>query len=134
MAPSQLDRFCLRIRAFAAERMWERFHDPKNLVMALTGEVGELNELFQWLTPAEGLSAMRDPQRAEAVRDELADIFYYVLRLADVLDLDLLEAAEAKLAKNERRYPVAKSRGNARKYTEFSPRPTRGPRLPRTRS
>jgi len=134
MPLSQLDRFRLRIRAFAAERMWEQFHDPKNLVMALTGEVGELNEIFQWLTPEESKSAMRDPQRAEAVRDELADIFYYVLRLADVLDLELLEASEAKLTKNERRYPVAKSRGSTMKYTEFTPNPARRAGIARTRS
>ena len=67
-----------RIRAFAAERDWDQFHGPKNLVMALVGEVGELTELFQWLTPAEAAAAMDDPSRAEAIRDELADTFYYV--------------------------------------------------------
>jgi dCTP diphosphatase len=109
-----------RIKTFAAERDWDQFHDPKNLVMALVGEVGELTEIFQWLTPPEAANAMSDPARAEAIRDELADVFYYLLRLCDVLDVDLPVALQAKLTKNEARYPVEKSRGNAKKYTEFT--------------
>jgi NTP pyrophosphatase (non-canonical NTP hydrolase) len=62
-----------RIRVFPAQRDWDQFHDPKNLVMALVGEAGELTEIFQWLTPAEAANAMSDPTRAEAIRDELAD-------------------------------------------------------------
>src|SRR4029077_16186449 len=100
-------------------RSWETYHDPKNLVMALSGEVGELTEVFQWLTSEESTRAMLDPERAEAIRDEVADIFYYLLRLSDILDLDLTEVLEAKLRKNNLRYPVDKSRGNATKYTHF---------------
>jgi NTP pyrophosphatase (non-canonical NTP hydrolase) len=87
--------------------------------MALVGEAGELTEIFQWLTPAEAASAMSDPSRAEAIRDELADAFYYLLRLCDVLEVDLPAALQAKLAKNEVKYPIDKSRGNAKKYTEL---------------
>jgi len=104
---------------FAAERDWDRFHDPKNLVMALGGEVGELTELFQWLSAQESVHAMGDSTRAAAVRDELADIFYYLIRLADVLEVDLPDALRAKLVKNEKKYPIQRSRGSARKYTEL---------------
>lgn len=77
---SQLELLRQLIRTFASERDWDQFHNPKNLVMALAGEAGELTEIFQWLTPSEAVSAMGDPARAEAIRDELADTFYYLLR------------------------------------------------------
>jgi NTP pyrophosphatase (non-canonical NTP hydrolase) len=94
-----------RLRAFAAARDWEPFHTPKNLVMALTGEVGELTELFQWLTPEESVGVMADEVRAAAVRDELADVLLYLVRLADVLEVDLGAAANAKITRNETRVP-----------------------------
>jgi dCTP diphosphatase len=117
-APSSLTELRDEIREFAAERDWQQFHSPKNLVMALAGEVGELLELFQWLTPEESLT-LRGTDRIAAVADELADVQYYLIRLADVLDVDLMAAAKTKLQKNRDRYPVAKSRGSARKYTEL---------------
>lgn len=91
-----------RLREFAARRAWEEYHTPKNLVMALSGEVGELIELFQWLTPDES-KAKRGPE----VEDELADVFIYLVRLADVLDVDLMKAAHAKIDRNETRFPVS---------------------------
>jgi NTP pyrophosphatase (non-canonical NTP hydrolase) len=94
-----------RQRAFAAARDWERYHTPKNLVMALSGEVGELSELFQWLTPDEADAAMADPAVADAVRDELADVLLYLVRLADVLGVDLVAAGHAKIDRNEHRFP-----------------------------
>lgn len=122
-----------RIRAFAAARDWGRFHTPKNLSMALIGEAAELVELFQWLTPEQSAAIMADPDQAEAVRDELADVLYYTIRLADVLDVDLAHALEQKLAKGELRYPVEASRGSARKRPATGPvRPTTPPRAPRT--
>ena len=107
------------LRAFAHERDWEKFHTPKNLAMALTGEVGELVELFQWLTPQESEAIMGDPRRAQQVRNELADVFGYVLRLADVLGVDLSDALRDKIDTNGAKYPVQKSRGNALKYNEL---------------
>lgn len=104
------------LREFAAKRDWQRFHTPKNLVMALTGEVGELVELFQWLTPEESAAVMAQPGRAERVRDEVADVFAYLLRLADVLDIDLAAALREKVRRNEQRYPVALAKGRADKY------------------
>jgi len=84
------------LRDFADERDWDQFHTPKNLAMAMTGEVGELVELFQWLTPEESGAIMSDPRRAEQVRHELADVFGYVLRLADVFGVDLADALQKK--------------------------------------
>ena len=100
------------LRAFARERDWEQFHTPKNLAMALAGEVGELVEIFQWLTP-EQAAAVMDGDRADDVHDELADVAIYLLRLADVLDVDLVEAARAKLARSEQRYPAEVVRGRS---------------------
>lgn len=113
-----LDTLRQRIRAFAEARAWERYHTPKNLVMALSVETAELLEPFQWLTPEE--SQHLSPAQREAVRQEIADVLIYLTRLADLLDVDLLEAAADKLAINARKYPVDKARGNALKSTEFS--------------
>ncbi|MEU4807511.1 nucleotide pyrophosphohydrolase [Actinosynnema sp. NPDC023587] len=94
------------LRRFAAARDWDTYHTPKNLVMALSGEVGELTDLFQWLTPEEAAKAMEDEELAWNVRDELADVVHYLVRLADKLDVDLVEAAFAKIDRNERRFPT----------------------------
>ena len=101
-----------RLRDFAAARDWEQFHTPKNLVMALAGE---LVAEFQWLTPAEAAAIMTDPQAASQVRSEIADVFLYLTRLADVLDVDLLGAAADKIAENERRYDTETYRGSRSK-------------------
>ena len=106
-----------RLAEFAAARDWQQFHTPKNLAMALSVEVAELCEEFQWLTAEQ--SAALDAERYQRVRLELADAFIYLLRLADRLDVDLLKAADEKIALNERRYPVERVRGDARKYTEY---------------
>ena len=103
------------LRTFAEERDWGQFHTPKNLVMALTGEAGELAEIFQWLTPEESAAVMRDGPTAERVRDELADVYGYLLRLADVIGVSLDDALTHKMEKNAARYTVDAARGNARK-------------------
>ncbi|AXX28856.1 nucleotide pyrophosphohydrolase [Actinosynnema pretiosum subsp. pretiosum] len=94
------------LRDFSAARDWDTYHTPKNLVMALSGEVGELTDLFQWLTPEQAAAAMQDPELAWNVRDELADVVHYLVRLADKLDVDLVDAAFAKIERNERRFPT----------------------------
>ena len=106
------------LRSFATERDWEQFHSPKNLVMALTGEIGELNEIFQWMSEESSKSAATDPKTAQHVRDELADVLLYLVRLSSVLGVDLNAAVTAKLAHNREKYPVETSRGNSNKYTE----------------
>ena len=103
------------LRQFAAERDWDQFHSPKNLAMALTGEVGELVEIFQWMPEAESRTAMTTPNTADALRAEIADVFIYLSRLADVLGVDLDAAVKAKLASNAARYPVEFARGNSEK-------------------
>lgn len=95
-----------KLREFAAERDWEQFHTPKNLVMALSVEAAELTEIFQWLTPEQSASVMTDPALATAVRDEIADVLAYLLRLADILGVDVEEALTQKIAKNAVKYPA----------------------------
>ncbi|MFD9592073.1 nucleotide pyrophosphohydrolase [Kitasatospora sp. NPDC059973] len=107
------------LAAFAAERDWEQFHTPKNLAMALGGEAGELLELFQWLTPKQSSVVMNDPERGQRVRKEVADVFAYLLRLADVLGIDLEQALTEKIAANRAKYPVHLAYGRADKYTEL---------------
>jgi NTP pyrophosphatase (non-canonical NTP hydrolase) len=109
-----------RLRLFAAERDWEQFHTPKNLAMALTGEVGELVAELQWLTPEESRKVRDDPEAASRLRAELADVFIYLTRLADLLGVDLLEAAAEKLEESSRRYDAKSYRGSARKAPPLS--------------
>lgn len=105
------------LRRFARERDWEQFHTPKNLAMALIGEAAEVVEHFQWLTPEQ--SADRDASTREAVAMELADVLLYLVRLADVLGVDLAEAAQRKLLLNAKKYPADKARGRADKYNSL---------------
>ena len=107
-----------KLAKFAEERDWDQFHSPKNLVMALTSEVGELNELFQWLT--EEQSSMKDDiGKIEEIRKEIADIFIYLLRLADKLDINIDEAVREKIEINAKKYPIDLAKGNAKKYTKY---------------
>ena len=106
-----------RLRAFAADRDWEQFHSPKNLAMALSVEVAEIVEHFQWLT--EEQSRDLDTSKKAQVAEELADAFIYLVRLSDQLQIDLLKAADQKLAVNESKYPAEQVRGSARKYSEY---------------
>lgn len=94
-----------RLRNFSRERDWEQFHTPKNLTMALSVEASELLEIFQWLTPEESVAVMQS-DRADDVRDELADVAIYLLRLADVLDVELDAAVDAKISRNHQRFPT----------------------------
>ncbi|MDY1050622.1 nucleotide pyrophosphohydrolase [Pseudomonas aeruginosa] len=107
------------LERFAAERNWAQFHSPKNLVMALTGEVGELSEIFQWMDEEQSKDAARHPDTAQAVQDELADVLMYLVRLASVLGVDLDAAARQKLEQNNRKYPVEKARNSSKKYDQF---------------
>ena len=113
-----VDKLQRALAQFARERDWEPFHSPKNLVMALTAEVGELVELFQWLSEDASHRVAHDPATARPVRDEIADVLVYLVRLAAVLDVDLDEAVRSKLAANALKYPVERARGNARKHTD----------------
>ena len=117
MPESSLNELTSRLRAFAAERDWDQFHSPKNLVMALSVEVSELMEHFQWLT--EEQSVTLPPEKLQQVREEIGDVLIYLTRLADKLGINLLEAAVTKLEVNRAKYPADKARGTAKKYTEL---------------
>jgi dCTP diphosphatase len=112
-----LDKLRERLAAFAAEREWGQFHNPKNLAMALAGEAGELLEHFQWLTFDE--AANLPPATKDAVALECADVLLFLVRLADKLDIDLAAAADRKMQLNAQKYPVEKSRGKATKYDKL---------------
>jgi dCTP diphosphatase len=102
---SDLVRLRDAMRAFTDERDWHRFHDPKSLVLALVGEVGELAAEFQWMPADEASAVVAEEPRRTAVADELADVLLYLIRLADVLGVDLESAATEKLGKNAQKHP-----------------------------
>lgn len=106
-----------RIAAFAAVRDWDQFHSPKNLSMALIAECAELIEHFQWMSETQSRSL--DPAKLEAISYELADILIFLIRIADKLGVDLIEAANAKIVINERRYPTERVRGSAKRAEEY---------------
>jgi dCTP diphosphatase len=107
------------VRMFAEEREWEQFHSPRNLLLALVGEVGELASEFQWIDDSEVEAALSNPDKRDAIGSELADVFTYLLRLADVTGIDLATELTKKIALNEIRYPAEKSKGSAAKYTAY---------------
>jgi dCTP diphosphatase len=117
MKPQSLQHLAEHLRQFAAERDWEQFHSPKNLAMALSVEVAEIVEHFQWLT--QGQSRDLEAAKKAEVEEELADALIYLVRLADQLHIDLLEAAERKLTRNEAKYPAERVRGSPKKYSEY---------------
>ena len=107
----------MELRKFAEARDWDKFHSPKNLSMALNVEASELLEIFQWVTEKESLNLPKD--KLNDVKEEIGDILNYTVRLADRLGIDPLEAAFEKIGKNHKKYPVGKSKGTSKKYTEL---------------
>lgn len=107
------------INQFVTERDWDQFHSLKNLVMALGVECAELSEIFQWESEAASNQIMQDEKKKERVEEELADIFYYLLRLSHKTNINLEEALLKKLKKNADKYPVELAKGNSKKYNEF---------------
>ena len=106
----------IRLRKFSTDRNWDQFHSPKNLAMALAGEVGELIEIFQWLKDDDTLKNNISSNNLIRAKQELADIFLYTIRLADKLDIDLLLEANNKIDGNSIKYPIELSKNNATKY------------------
>jgi len=115
--PADLEALALAIRAFARERDWDQFHTPKNLAMGVAIEAAELMEEFHWLTPEQ--SAQLPAQTLQAVRHEMADVFVYLVLLADKLGVDLMAAAGEKIAINAEKYPADTVRGKATKYDKY---------------
>ena len=106
-----------RLRAFAAERDRDQFHSPKNLSAALSVEAAELLEHFQWLKEDESFAL--SPDKRAKVAEEIADVLLYLVRIADKLDIDVLDAALTKIETNAQKYPADKARGSMKKYTEL---------------
>jgi len=112
-----LEKIKLKLREFAEERDWEQFHDPKNLSMALSVEVAELVEIFQW-SKSGGLDEIKDQNIKKEIEREIADIFNYLVRLSDILNIDLEKASLNKIHENAEKYPVNISKGSSVKYSK----------------
>ena len=112
-----LNELKARVNAFVEERDWAQFHTPKNLAMAMIVEAAELVEQFQWDTPEE--SQTLSSEKLEAVSHELADTFVYLIRIAEVCGIDLIEAANKKIDLNALKYPAEKAKGSNAKYTKY---------------
>jgi len=117
--PATLADLVAAVRRFRDDRDWAQFHTPKNLAAAIAIEAAELQERFLWKTDAEVDQDLSDAAKRAGVADEIADVVMFAMLLADRLGIDLAEAITTKLAANERKYPVTRARGNARKYTEL---------------
>lgn len=106
-----------RLRDFAKERDWEKFHSPKNLAMALSVEVSEIVELFQWLTEEESYNL--PPERFQRLKEEIGDVMIYLTKLSDKFGIDPVVAAREKIEINEKKYPAEMVKGKAKKYSEY---------------
>ncbi len=114
---NQISALLERIKIFADERDWQQFHSPKNISMALSVEASELLEHFQWMTQDESRNV--SPDKKALIADETADVFLYLLRMCEQMDIDLIKVANQKIDKNALKYPVEKAKGSAKKYTEL---------------
>jgi dCTP diphosphatase len=112
-----LNELRARVNTFVEERDWAQFHSPKNLAMAMIVEAGEVVEHFQWMTEQE--SKNLNAETREQVGQELSDTFVYLLRIAEVCGVDLIEAANKKIDLNAKKYPVEKCKGSNAKYTDY---------------
>jgi len=115
--PDSLENLRTLLAQFASIRDWDQFHSPKNLSMALIAEAAELVEHFQWLT--EKQSFQLTPEKKQDVSHELADILIFLIRTADTLNIDLIHSANEKISINEKRYPVNKVKGQAKRAEEY---------------
>jgi dCTP diphosphatase len=111
-----INNIALKLQEFASKRDWDQFHSPKNLSMALAGEVGELLEIFQWLKEHETTKENISKQNLEKIKEELADVFIYTIRIADKLSINLVDEVNKKIVVNKKKYPIKLSKGNATKY------------------
>jgi len=105
-----------KLRKFAEDRNWDQFHSPKNLSMALAAETAELLEIFQWLTEEQSKDIVNSEKEIAQAKEEIADVFIYLIRLADKLNIDIEKEVLAKIALNEKKYPINLSKNNAVKY------------------
>ena len=114
----KIDDLTEKINQFASERDWDQFHTPKNLASSISIESGELMESIQWESPT-FKEVASDPEKRKKIEEELADVMIYSLRFCSKLGSDPIEIMHSKLEKNSEKYPVGKSKGNAKKYSEL---------------
>ena len=107
------------IKKFCEDRDWDQFHNAKELAIALSIEVSELLEIFRWKTPQEVEDLFKNEKKKEDIQDEMADVLYFLVRIAQIYDIDLTDALDKKMEKNEQKYPVEKAKGSNKKYNEF---------------
>ena len=107
------------VKKFCEDRDWDKYHSPKNLAIGIVTEASELLEIFRWKSEEDSYNLLKDPKKLEEIRHELADVFYFVLRFAQKFEIDLTNALIEKLKINEERYPIEKSKGSDKKYTEL---------------
>ena len=107
------------VKRFCEERDWDQFHNPKDLAIGISTEASELLELMRFKTPEECKGLLSDPKYSEKIRDELADVFYFVLRFAQMNDIDLYDSLERKIESNNEKYPTEKCKGCNKKYNEY---------------
>lgn len=119
MKTINIEKINSELLSFIEERDWDQFHNLKNLAMALSVESSELCEIFQWLNTHESNNLPNDPKLKEKLSHEIADVFIYLLRIASKANIDIEQAVLTKIEHNNLKYPVEKSRGSVKKYTEF---------------
>ena len=108
-----------KIREFCSVRDWDQFHNAKELAIALSVEASELLEVFMWKTPQEVQKLFENEKKKEDIQDEMADILFLLTRMAQIYDIDLSEALDKKIEKNDKKYPVDKVKGLSKKYNEY---------------
>ena len=108
-----------RIQSFSEDREWDQFHTPKNLIMAATSEMGELAEVLQWKNDEEAAEFLNTQFGRERISEEIADVAIYLIRLCQKLDLNFVEILSEKISQNDVKYPIDKSKGSAKKYTDL---------------
>jgi NTP pyrophosphatase (non-canonical NTP hydrolase) len=113
-----IEKIALELRRFAGDRDWNQFHTPKNLATSISVEAAELLELFQWTRGEKSWDDLSDPSVRERTENEIADILLYLIRFADLAQIDLEKVALKKIAINAQKYPIEKSKGSDRKYNE----------------
>ena len=116
---SELEDLLNKIQAFSDERDWSQFHTAKNLILAVSAEVGELAEVVQWKSDQEAAEYLKTPEGKSKLSEEVADVAIYLLRICQQQNLNFIDILRKKMELNASKYPVDKSRGNSTKYSEF---------------
>lgn len=118
-ASTTVGSLTVAVRRFCEERDWDQFHGPKDLAVGLITEAAELLERFRFLSEEDCVRSFNDPEKRERIESEMADVLFFLLRLADRFDIDLVAAFDRKMIKNAERYPADKARGSNKKYSEL---------------